>query len=378
MLGSFYLPEYFDWIEDPAVKNALMKISEEINQDLSFFQDTLQAHGVRVIRPALMPKEQFVETWQRTARLPMPPLQVRNFHSVVGHQIYQLTRAPEVGYINAALPSQPIDLCQSNREVYLEGCRQNIDAFDPVSNTWYCRQKYHELAGPDWPLFRDYVAGDRSNIAEIRRELHGFRDALCYETKEFGRLMAPNLFPLDGKLYIDCKEYFDYRSWAARHIDFDGEIVVLNSKAGHCDGCYVVLGKKVIIGIVPGIDYDQVFPGYQVVAASDSYQSSLEKRKQAGSFLNNWWIAGQESNTKLIDWIGTYMQDFVGTAYETVFDLNVLAIDQEHVCMIVSDKDVVHNLNRFGINVIEIPWRHRFFVDCGLHCITLDLARESQ
>ena len=40
------------------------------------------------------------------------------------------------------------------------------------------------------------------------------------------------------------------------------------------------------------------------------------------------------------------------------------------------DDIVVPQLKKNKIDYIVVPWRHRFFLDNGLHCITLDLYRE--
>lgn len=379
MLGCYFPEDYFDCVLDTDIRNSLKKIAKEIREDLDFYQQVLESHDVKVIRPSIPTKQCFVDAWRQDGKFLSPPLQPRNFHSVIGHNIYQLTTAEEAAYINAVLPGEIVDLSESNYQLFAKGCQENQDCHDPITDTWYCRQKYQDLAGPDWPRFRDYVKGSRSSIPAIQQELALFQETLCYETKEFTPLLAPNLFPVDGRLYVDCKEYFDYGSWAKLNIDFAGDIITLNTKAGHTDGFFVVLGHNVIIGIEPGIDYDKFFPGYRVVRASDSYQETMIKRKIVGSpMLKKWWVPGEENNTKLTNHVDTYMQNFVGTAYETSFDLNVLAINQDTICMVMCDSMVTESLNDYGIEAIEIPWRHRFFVDCGIHCITLDLYREDR
>jgi hypothetical protein len=355
----------------------LAQIAQEINQDLDYFAQVLHQHGAEVLRPPLPSREEFVQHWNKTGQFPTPPLQPRNYHAVIGHDIYQLDHASEADWINSILPAPAVDLVAKNQEFFQTQCQVNQDCYNSQTNTWYRRQKYQDLAGPDWPAFDCYVQGDRSQIPAIQQELASFATALQYETKEFNCLQAPNLFPVDGNLYVDAPEYFDYRSWAQQHVEFAGNTVQINTGAGHTDGCFVVVGQQVIIGIVPGIDYAQTFPGYQVVASSSSYADAVTRRADINGYLDrSWWVAGQEHNTQLINHVDQYMRDWTGTAYETSFDLNVLALDDHTVCMIVCDPDIVQSLNSYGIDVIEIPWRHRFFVDCGLHCITLDLYRD--
>jgi hypothetical protein len=377
MLGSYFPEDYFDFIDDSDIRNSLMKIAKEINEDLEYFQQVLKRHGVEVLRPNIPPKNKFIDHWNQTGEFLSPPLQPRNYHSVIGNKIYQLNNHETVDYINAVLPGEIIDLSKSNQQVFLNGCLDNIDCYNISTDTWHCKEKYQELAGPDWPSFYDYVKGNRTNILFIQNELDYFKDALCYETKEFTELLGPNLFPVDNRLYVDCKEYFDYKKWVLENVEFSGEIVVMNSKAGHSDGCFIVLGNQVIIGVVPSIDYKTLFPGYRIIKASDSYEKTVSKRKEIGTLIQKkWWVPGEENNKKLINYVEVYMQNYIGNAYETSFDLNVLAINDNTICMVQCESDIVDQLNNIDIDVIEIPWRHRFFVDCGIHCLTLDLFRE--
>jgi N-dimethylarginine dimethylaminohydrolase len=107
------------------------------------------------------------------------------------------------------------------------------------------------------------------------------------------------------------------------------------------------------------------------------YVNRLSPLKNNSSAWHRWQVQGQESNFQFINFVEKYMREWTGYAYETAFDVNVLAIDETTVCVIGSDPTIIKQLNNRGIKCITIPWRHRFFVDCGLHCLTLDLDRDS-
>jgi len=74
--------------------------------------------------------------------------------------------------------------------------------------------------------------------------------------------------------------------------------------------------------------------------------------------------------------ITSWLSDWVGYAKETVFDVNVLSLDEEHVVVSNYNKEVFQFFKKHKIEPIISPWRHRFFWDGGLHCITVDLERE--
>jgi len=72
----------------------------------------------------------------------------------------------------------------------------------------------------------------------------------------------------------------------------------------------------------------------------------------------------------------TWLSDWVGYAKETVFDVNALSLDEHHVVVSNYNKEVFDFLKKHKIEPIIAPWRHRYFWDGGIHCITLDLERE--
>jgi N-dimethylarginine dimethylaminohydrolase len=98
------------------------------------------------------------------------------------------------------------------------------------------------------------------------------------------------------------------------------------------------------------------------------------KKKVGGK----WWIKGQEHNDQLIDYVETWLGDWVGYCEETVFEVNMLSINEE--CVIVNNynKKVFDFLAKHNIEPIVCSQRHRWFWDGGVHCLTQDLYREGE
>ena len=65
-----------------------------------------------------------------------------------------------------------------------------------------------------------------------------------------------------------------------------------------------------------------------------------------------------------------------GQVDETVFDVNVLVIDDKHVVVNSASKELFKVLKENGMEPIHCPIRHRFFFDGGRHCLTLDINRK--
>ena len=383
VLGSYYTPDYFKFITSPSIREPLMRIADEINQDLLAFENLLIQQGSKVIRPLLPTVDQFREHHDQTQQFLMPPIQPRDCHAVIGDRIYKLsTQAESNQFVDACIKQYNhkdlVELATANEKFYLDSMARARNCHNAELNTWYCRDKYNQLAGPDWPKFEDYVQGQRSEHPFIKQELHEFADALCYEGKEINWLEGPNVLPVDDHIVVDCNEYCDYASWIQQHMNIgDRTVSQITTKSSHTDGCFVILGQRTILGIDPLIDYGAHFPGYHVIGVPpESYQNHLDdflimKNRVGG----RWWVPGEEHNEAFTNFVELYLRDWTGHVYETVFDVNVLALNPETVCVSNHNPEIFSQLKQRGIDPIVVPWRHRFFVDCGLHCLTLDLHR---
>ena len=383
VLGSFYTADYFDFIDNPAIRNPLQQIATEVNEDLDYYARVLESHGCHVLRPNLVSVEKFVSHYQQYQQFILPPLQPRNSFSVIGDTLYQINKDGQVGILEClqSYNNNIVDLTAHNTVWFHKSIEEKKSCYNSQLDKWYRHAKYMELAGPDWPDFYEYVQGKRSNLPHIAEEMKSFELDLEYDRKEFNTLLGPNIFPTELGLVIDCNEYCDYKTWFCNLTNYSGPIIEINTTAAHTDGCFIVLGNKTIVGIDPLIDYAKFFPGYSLVGISNShyidYVNRLSPLKQENNLIwYRWQVQGQETNFQFIDFVEKYMREWTGYAYETAFDVNVLAIDETTVCVIGSDPAVINQLNNRGIECITIPWRHRFFIDCGLHCLTLDLDRE--
>jgi len=380
VLGSFYTADYFNFIEDARVRTPLQTIATEINEDLDYFAQVLTTHGCRVLRPPLPTPDTFISHYKQHKSFMPGPLQPRNYYTVVENVLYQINQSPpEIQSCLTDYNNNIVDLSLINYEFFYQSTAQARSCYNVYNNKWYRRAKYAELAGPDWPTFYEYVQGQQSNVQHIAEEIKSFESALEYETKEFLPLQGPNIFPTALGLVIDCNEYCDYETWFREYSNYQGPVIRINTGAGHTDGCFVVLGNQTILGIDALLDYTTLFPGYSVVGVSDNnYMDYIKKditvKNQPGS---RWWLDAINLTDQFINFVDTYMQEWTGCAYETVFDVNALAINETTVCITGTNSAIIKQLNNQGIECITIPWRHRFFVDCGLHCLTLDLDRDS-
>ena len=92
--------------------------------------------------------------------------------------------------------------------------------------------------------------------------------------------------------------------------------------------------------------------------------------------LGKWWIPGFEQDQDVIDTVKTWLTHWTGYVEETVFDVNMLIVDPKNVIVFNYNKQVFDAFHRYGITPHVINFRHRYFWDGGIHCVTSDLHRE--
>jgi hypothetical protein len=146
---------------------------------------------------------------------------------------------------------------------------------------------------------------------------------------------------------------------------------------GHIDGCFTPVCPGLIVSILDIDTYSSTFPGWEVVYLEGESWSKVSdflelKKKNQG----RWWIKGSEYDTELVDYVETWLRDWTGYAEESVFDVNILVIDQKNIIVNGYNKQAFDAFERWGITPHICPMRHRYFWDGGVHCVTLDLHRD--
>jgi hypothetical protein len=89
-----------------------------------------------------------------------------------------------------------------------------------------------------------------------------------------------------------------------------------------------------------------------------------------------WWVPGHELNDEFTEYVETWMSHWVGYVEETVFDVNMLVIDENNVICNGYNEQVFQAFDRHNITPHIVNFRHRYFWDGGLHCVTADIHRE--
>lgn len=185
---------------------------------------------------------------------------------------------------------------------------------------------------------------------------------------------APLVTVVEDRLIVDCRDCPNLASWLEDA--FPSHKIVPVTIGGHNDAVFSVLAPGIIISTYHHTNYVDTFPGWEVkYIKNQSWKAIPEWRKIKHSNINRWWVPEHRSNADFCQFVNNWLSNWVGFVAETVFDVNMLQINQHCVLVNNYNKELFDFLKAKRIEPIVVPFRHRFFWDGGLHCITNDILR---
>ena len=116
--------------------------------------------------------------------------------------------------------------------------------------------------------------------------------------------------------------------------------------------------------------YDQTFPDWEVYFLTDT-----TKARGWNGYNGRWWLPGVDYshyNTEIFK----FAEHWLGDSRETIFEVNMLIVDEKNVLCIAEDDAACKKLESLGITPHVIDFKTRGFWDGGLHCLTLDIRRK--
>lgn len=386
VVGRSYPPEFYSWITVPHVRQLFERIATETEEDFQFLEKTLQSLGVKVIRPNT-PNTLVDQYLTQNQRIPGPvSMNPRDQMIMVGDTFF-------------VYPYDNISVKVSGRSIPIAGWDKNV---------------YERIKGCDWPtkfssfeLMPDWVqqevktihkevkfnnrGEDLSEIAE-KTSLFNWWDPVFNEVEAAGNKIISNfddtnlnLIPANGitrvgqDLYFGCDNNADKLSTNIAKAYFSDYRCHFVTTGGHIDGCFTPVKPGLIVSIQDIQTYANTFPDWEVVYLKGESWSKVQgfldlKKKNQGK----WWIKGFEHDSDVINFVETWLRDWTGYVEESVFDVNILVVNETNIVVNGYNKQAFDAFKRHNITPHICPIRHRYFWDGGVHCVTLDLHRDGQ
>lgn len=314
VVGRAYPGEYWDFLPDPQIRDSLIQVFDETEEDFQNLIKMLEGFGVTVVRPEIMSKEDF-QAGAEYKDFTMPPISPRDHAITLG---------------NVLLKNSPVKTFNSIYDHYEKLGATVIDPYD---------RKFE----------RPHILRNSS--------------ASC-------------IFRLGRDIFFDQSDWMkpEQSQWIADNIIKDqGYRIHFMETDGHSDAVFSVPKPGVILSTRHAIhmNYDRDFPGWDVheiqVPTNELIATRVEKNIK-------WWTPNYNS-LKFREYVDRYLSEWLGEVHETVFDVNTLVVDEQNVIFSQYNKELFDFCNSHGITCHVANLRHRYFWDGGLHCCTLDIRR---
>lgn len=375
MLGDCYSADFFRDIKNPRIKSALTRIADETQEDLAYYEKVLKDFGCNVLRPDLDPRDSILNYMDNSGQLcngvPRSPLQPRDCQVVIGNSLFY------TGQDHYTIKERLDKYNASYNQVH-----------GPLNEFMF--QNYKGDNAPDWPDYTQYLesfvtAKNYSANQDVNIEIESIHSQ--ESEYKFFPVNAPSITVVGKDIYFDeivehlddpRLNYFQFYINQFKALFSEFRCNVLNV-GGHNDSSFHTIKPGAILSLREVQRYNDTFPGWDVCylpnQSWDKVRDFLNLKKKVNG---KWWLPGEESNDEFTNFVETWLQDWVGYVEETVFDVNVLVLDEHHVCVNNMNPDVIKFLKKHNMEPVHVPWRHRYFWDGGLHCITLDLYRKGK
>jgi hypothetical protein len=352
VVGRSYPPDFYSWITVPHVRELFERIATETEEDYQNIINKLESFGVKVLRPNLS-TDPFIN-----GKFLLPPMTPRDYTVMVGNTFYE---------------NYSFNFYKAYQDVK--------DPSWPECNT---DEDFKLL--PDWIQNECItVHGFKKHQANLNMYVHIFDhirkqgNTVKSQKSNPNNLNGAQISRIGRDLYFGTESYdqdtVSYKKFIDQEFTSTRNHIV--NTGGHGDGTYCPVCPGLIISLNDVPTYKTTFPGWEVVYLPGQSWAKVKpflnlKNKNKGK----WWIPGFEQDQAVIDVVETWLGHWTGYVEETVFDVNMLIIDPKNVMVFNYNKRVFDALARYGITPHVVPFRHRYFWDGGIHCVTSDLHRE--
>jgi hypothetical protein len=366
LVGKTYPPEFYSWVTDSATRARFEKLAEETEEDYQVLIDLLtNKFGVRVMRPEFPDDLNELYIGNKWVQ---PPTAPRDYFLMIQDKFW--------------IPDVP-----NASHAWSVFYRQNkLSWWDDFVRPDDFYAAYPEFADDIRIKFIKFKHNDQLHLdAKLNFYNHVYDDIQAHGNE----IVKTDLDFINGcfvsrigqDLYFATQTYYDDKQAILNQVNqlFPTTNNRVVNAGGHGDAVYCPVTPGLIISLNDVPTYADTFPGWEVVYLPPSnYSHMKEFEVSMKRNKGRWFMPGFEKDNNLINMVDHYFDEWVGQVSETVFDVNILIVDPKNIVVSTHNAQVEAACARHGIEVHVVPFRHKYFWDCGIHCVTNDLNRAKQ
>jgi hypothetical protein len=364
IVGRTYPPEFFNWIKNSHTRTKFEKMAEETEEDYQNLIRLLQDRfAVKVVRPKL-PED--LSTLWIGSKWVQPPTAPRDYFLMIQDKFY-------IPCVPNASHAWTLFYRQNKKEDWNDYIRPKefSSAMPEIAKEVLTKFEFFKIVD------QQHLNAKFSFYEDIWSDIECQGNDIVYTDLDF--INGCFVSRLGKDLYFATQDYHDNKQKIldqVRNLFPSTRNHVVNA-GGHGDAVYCPVTPGLIISLNDVATYADTFPGWEVVYLPPSDYAHM-RRFEYSMKINKgrWFMPGFESDIELQNTVDYYFNEWVGQVSETVFDVNILIVDPTNIVVSAHNDLVEQACHRYGITVHVVPFRHKYFWDCGIHCITNDIDRQ--
>jgi N-dimethylarginine dimethylaminohydrolase len=334
LVGRAYSPEAFHLVEDPELREMLQRIMRETEEDNEALVRLFEEHRVKVRRPEVI------------FRLMEEKDGVPGFKTM------------DLGTWKCQNPNPPV----WPRDLTLTYGNKILSTYSRAMSRWCEGQSFYSIFydyanhGADWrSMPPPLLTGKRKSYADYEE------DSILFHAANILRCGKDIFHTLPGGEIEGGKGTRAGIHWLQGQL---GPEVRFNEvqKRGHLDGKIALIKPGLLISWLSKDELPERLRNWDMIKLQS-------QGKMPEDFLR---LRGQRYYKEFIK---GWLTEWIGYVDETYFDVNVTSLNENQVILNGRNEWLMRELEKRGVEGIPFDFRHRYFWDGGLHCITLDIRR---
>ena len=365
LVGKTYPPEFYSWIENSKTRKRFEKLAEETEEDYQTLIKLLNKFDVEVTRPEF-PDD--LDELYINGKWVQPPTAPRDYFIMIQDKFW-IPSVPNASHAWSVFYRQ-------NKQDWWPDFVRPVDFYN----------HYPEFRQEISEKFEKFKQMDQLHLdAKLNFYNHVFDKINNSGTEiiktELDFINGCFVSRIGNDLFFATQTYYDNKQEILNQVNelFPNTRNHVVNAGGHGDAVYCPITPGLIVSLNDVPTYADTFPDWEVVYLPPSNYSHM--RKFESSMRHNkgrWFVPGFEKDTNMINMVDHYFDEWVGQVSETVFDVNILIVDPKNIVVSTHNDQVETACAKRGIEVHVVPFRHKYFWDCGIHCVTNDLHRNGR
>jgi len=366
IVGKTYPPEFYSWIENSETRQRFEKLAEETEEDYQGLINLLQnKFGVKIFRPEF-PTD--LNELYINGKWVQPPTAPRDYFLMI-HDRFWVPDVPNASHAWSVFYRQ-------NKQTWWPDFVKPEDFYSALPEyADEMRNKFASFCNTD----QQHLDGKLKFYTHVFDHIRNQGNEIVYTKLDF--INGCFVSRLGEDLFFATQTYHDDKQAILNQVNelFPTTRNKVVNSGGHGDAVYCPVAPGLIISLNDIPTYKDTHPGWEVVYLPPSnyahmreFEVSMKRNK------GRWFMPGFEQDNNLVNMVDHYFDEWVGQVSETVFDVNILIVDPKNIVVSTHNDQVEAACARHGIEVHVVPFRHKYFWDCGIHCVTNDLHRDGQ